>query len=493
MGQCQPCCVGDSPEYEDAATAQESPKSRTVEKSVEFEDVSENGFSDEGRPRKPCSQVSLGTSGNASGSASLRQVSQATLDSLMSKPSFLEDQEASDVDEQELLGRTDSKPFAGHPSFKGPFSAEDATRAGFYSIVRLPEVGDEVVCFQRNHWLKRGTVEDVQEEVSNGHDGLKAGVTGAWVTVKQQDGSLYHSWAVFLATASDQEYSSVCLQAEFENSNFFKLRRTIYGDTVTHQTRVTKAQAKASLEAWLQNCIDADGNAVEISPEMRKELLDIFDSNQEDPSLHLYSLHKRLGPRTDARKGRDYSLYYQALNNTLNHDTSQSLRPALPLIRRMTYLLLYDEKTGEKRLHEGGRVWKGDSERPVPLNKQRLKLAFRHQVPIRFRQFQSTTSDQKVAARFQKREDRKGFLWIIDIPAKYFGARNIQDISSRSKESETLFPPYSAFEVLALEEDSCHLRALPYRYEEEEEVSKADSMKSDHLNVPEPGRRMVSA
>ncbi|OLP84340.1 hypothetical protein AK812_SmicGene34791 [Symbiodinium microadriaticum] len=72
-------------------------------------------------------------------------------------------------------------------------------------------------------------------------------------------------------------------------------------------------------------------------------------------------------------------------------------------------------------------------------------------------------------------QDRKGFLWIIDIPPKYFGARNIQDISSRSKESETLFPPYSAFEVLALEEDSCHLKALPYRYEEEVERTASQS------------------
>lgn len=384
MGQCQPCCA-DAVLFEEVA-----PKSRNCEKSVEFED--ENlSESEGGSPRRRETGAVSSRNGSSVGSASLRQVSQATLDSLISKPSFLQDEEFSDVDEQELLGRTESKPFAGHPSFKGPFSAEDATRAGFYSIMRPPEPGDEVVCFQQKHWLQRGIVEDVREEVSNGQDGLKADVTGAMVTVKQQDGSLFYSWAVFLATASDQEYSSVCLQAEFENSNFFKLRRQIYGDTVTHQTRVTKREAKASLEA---------------------------------------------------------------LNNTLNHDTDLSLRPALPLIRRMTYLLLYDEKTGEKRLHEGGRVWKGDSERPVPLNKQRLKLAFRHGVPVRFRQFQSTTSDQKVAARFQKREDRKGFLWIIDIPPKYFGARNIQDISSRSKESETLFPPYSAFEVLALEEDS---------------------------------------
>jgi len=407
--------------------------------------------------------------GGASVSFSCRQTSQATLDDLLSKPSFLEEEQASEADEQEFLSRTESKPFAGHPSIKGAFSAEDALRAGFYSILRPPEIGDEVVCFQRNHWLQRGIVEDVSEEVSNGQDGLKKGVTGAWVKIKMQDGSVFHSWAVFLATASDQEYSSLCLQAEFEASNFFKLRRELYGDTVRHETRISKKEAKAALEAWLDNCVDADGEEVEISPEMRKELLDIFDSNQEDPSLHLYSLHKRLGPRTDARKGRDYSLYYQALNNTLNHDTEQSLRAGYPLMRRMTYLLLYDEKTGQKRLHEGGRVWKGDSEKPVPLNKQRLKLAFRHQVPIRFRQFQSTTSDQKVATRFQKREDRPGFLWIIDIPPKYFGARNIQDISSRSKESETLFPPYSAFEVVALDDDSCHLKALPYRYDEVDE------------------------
>eukprot|EP00435_Cladocopium_sp_Y103_P038897 s899_g10.t1 len=93
-------------------------------------------------------------------------------------------------------------------------------------------------------------------------------------------------------------------------------------------------------------------------------LPEIFD-NQQDASLHLYSLHKRLGPRTDSRKGRDYSLYYQALNNTLNNDTKEGLQTALPLIRRMTYLLLYDESTGKERLHEGGTVWKGDSERPA--------------------------------------------------------------------------------------------------------------------------------
>jgi len=401
-----------------------------------------------------------------------------SLASLESKPSMLEEEEVSETDEADLLSRTESKPFAGHVSLKGPFSAEDAMRAGFFSFYRPPELGEEVVCFQRNHWLKRGIVTGVEEQVSNGRDGLKEGAAGVWVTVQQQDASYYHCWAAFLATSKDMEYSSLCLQAEYENSKFFRLRREIYGSTVTHETRVTKPEARRALEAWLHCMIDADGEAVEVSPEMAKELLDIFDV-QQDASLHLYSLHKRLGPRTDARKGRDYSLYYQALNNTLNHDTELSLRAALPLIRRMTYLLLYDEKTGEERRHSGGTVWKGDSERPVPLNQKRLQMAMRHQVPIRFRQFQSTTSDRKVAERFQKREDHPGFLWTIEIPENYFGARNIQDVSSRSNESETLFPPYSAFEVLDLERDRCRLRAVPYRWDDESVMSQAQAPNAD--------------
>lgn len=409
--------------------------------------------------------------GNAVSSinSSSRQVSQATLPTIPtieSKPTQLWDDEGSEVNPEEYENRTSEKPFAGHLGLgKGPFCAQDAHRAGFYSVLNPPNEGDEVVCFQSVHWLKRGIVTDVDVQVSTGKDGLKEGHEGAWVTVQQQDGSSFQTWAAFLSTASENEYSSVCLQAEYENSNFHRLRRETYGSTVTHETRVTKSEARASLEKWLKSIVDADGEEVAINPAMHKELLEIFD-NQQDASLHLYSLHKRLGPRTDARKGRDYSLYYQALNNTLNNDTKEGLQTALPLIRRMTYLLLYDESTGKERLHEGGTVWKGDSERPVPLNMQRLKLALRHDVPIRFRQFQSTTSDYKVAARFQKREDNPGFLWTIEIPSQYFGARNIQDVSSRSNESETLFPPYSSFRVLEVSQDRCRLEALPWVWED---------------------------
>ncbi|CAK8986668.1 unnamed protein product [Durusdinium trenchii] len=238
----------------------------------------------------PPSPASPATSRGETG----RQTSQGSIPTLQSKPTMLADDQVSDISEAELLRRTSANPFAGHVAFEGPFCAEDAHRAGFFSILKPPDEGEEVVCFQRNHWLKRGIVEDVDFQVSTGEDGLMKGVEGAWVKVKQQDGSIFHSWAAFLSTSSDHEYSSLCLQAEYEASNFYALRKEMYGSTVTHETRVTKAQARASLESWLAQMIDADGEAVEISPEMAKELLDIFDV-QQDASLHLYSLHKRLG------------------------------------------------------------------------------------------------------------------------------------------------------------------------------------------------------
>eukprot|EP00931_Biecheleriopsis_adriatica_P034237 TRINITY_DN19794_c0_g1_i2.p1 TRINITY_DN19794_c0_g1~~TRINITY_DN19794_c0_g1_i2.p1 ORF type:complete len:428 (+),score=86.98 TRINITY_DN19794_c0_g1_i2:61-1344(+) len=366
-----------------------------------------------------------------------------------------------------------SKPLGNSPFFKGNYSQKDADRLGFFSIYHPPDIGEEVVCFHRDHWLERGKVDDVSEQVSDGQDGLRKGVEGARVTVCCQDGHTFLTWASFLASADDREYSSLCTPKEFQASNYFHLVHKDGGDLISNTkaqprtsrleaqpaVRVTKTEARASLEAWLEHLVDADGEEMEVSDEMKKELLGIFDEKQ-DASLHLYSLHKRLGPRTSSVKGKDYSLYYQALNNTLNHDTEAGLSKALHLIRRMVYLLLYDESTGEPRLHEGGRVWKGDSEQPVPLNRLKLQEALRNKSLIHFRQFQSTTSDEKVASRFRKREDHPGFTWMIDIPSEFFGARNIQDISSRSKESETLFPPFSAFEVLDLDDKRCHLRAV---------------------------------
>ena len=124
------------------------------------------------------------------------------------------------------------------------------------------------------------------------------------------------------------------------------------------------------------------------------------------------------------------------------------------------YLLLYNEEDGSKRLHDGGRVWKGDTQRPVPLNMQKLSEAQRLDRFVRFRQFQSTTKDKGLAEKYRAREDGKGYLWIIDIPQGFWGARDIQGISWKENESETLFPPYSAFRVQSLDENSCNLLAV---------------------------------
>merc|ERR1712113_443545 len=79
---------------------------------------------------------------------------------------------------------------------------------------------------------------------------------------------------------------------------------------------------------------------------------------------------------------------------------------------------------------------------------------------IRFRQFQSTTTDEVLADKYRKREDSPGYKWTIDIPVGFWGARDIHDISWRSGEHETLLPAYSAFVVQDVTADECHLVAV---------------------------------
>ena len=54
---------------------------------------------------------------------------------------------------------------------------------------------------------------------------------------------------------------------------------------------------------------------------------------------------------------------------------------------------------------------------------------------VRFRQFQSATSDEKLATKYRRREDGKGFLWTIDIPAGFVGAREIAEVAWREREA----------------------------------------------------------
>jgi len=196
-----------------------------------------------------------------------------------------------------------------------------------------------------------------------------------------------------------------------------------------------------------------------VSEENQAKLLEAFDSHHE-AALYLYTTHQKLGPRICLNTGQDYSLYYRALNNTLNSDLEPNIGHAIPLIQRMIYMLLYDESTGMKRLHAGGTVWKGDTLHPVPLNMHKLREAHRLHRIIRFRQFQSTTSDEKLAEKYRTREDGRGYMWRIDIPPKFWGARDIRSISWKEGESETLFPCYAAFYVVGMDDDTCHLQAV---------------------------------
>eukprot|EP00931_Biecheleriopsis_adriatica_P039600 TRINITY_DN22637_c0_g1_i1.p1 TRINITY_DN22637_c0_g1~~TRINITY_DN22637_c0_g1_i1.p1 ORF type:complete len:581 (-),score=93.68 TRINITY_DN22637_c0_g1_i1:34-1710(-) len=369
------------------------------------------------------------------------------------------------------------KPYFGNVAFNGPFSHESAHRAGFFSPLNPPELGDSVVCFRRGaDWDKRGSVVDVSEEISTGNGGLKCDMEGIRVVVDGQCGT-FISWSAFLAPINDMEYSSICTTHAFLSSNFCRL----YAEDVGDVQPISKTEARESLQDWLGQLEDADEEPVEMAPALKEEIFAEFD-NHADASLFLYSSHKKLGPRTSLAMGQDYSVYYRALNNTLNSDAEGNLSHAMVLIKRMIYSLLYDEDTGAKRLHKGGRVWKGDGQRPVPLNMHKLREANRLNKIVRFRQFQSTTTDEALADKYRKREDGKGFKWIIDIPPDFWGARDIKDVAWKANESETLFPPYSAFRVESIDEDTCHLLAVD-RSAELKSRAERHGLASDEFQV----------
>eukprot|EP00930_Biecheleria_cincta_P072429 TRINITY_DN59833_c0_g1_i1.p1 TRINITY_DN59833_c0_g1~~TRINITY_DN59833_c0_g1_i1.p1 ORF type:complete len:625 (-),score=93.22 TRINITY_DN59833_c0_g1_i1:357-2231(-) len=356
---------------------------------------------------------------------------------------------------------TEDEPYFGSRAFNGPFSSKDARRAGFYCPEEPPELGDQVVCFRRGvDFDKRGVVEDICEKVSVGNGGLRKGVEGLQVTVCPTQGDPFTSWVSFLAPINDMEYSSICSTHDLLSSNFCALYPCSCG--VGDADPVSKGEARKSLQQWLRNLEDADGELVEVAGKVEEDLLVAFDDHA-DASLYLYTTHQKLAPRTSLVMGQDYSVYYRALNNTLNSDAETNLVTAIILIERMIYLLLYNEADGSKRLHPGGRVWKGDTHCPVPLNMHKLREAQRLNKIVRFRQFQSSTYDQALAQKYRGREDSRGYLWVIDIPAGFWGARDIHNISWKENESEVLFAAYSAFRVESVDNDCCHLVAVDRR------------------------------
>lgn len=362
--------------------------------------------------------------------------------------------------------------YTDHMVMGHTFSAKDATKRGFYSKLKPPLIDDQVVCYRRDLWLKHGVVVNVNKRTGDGTDGLKQGSDGVMVSVEASDGTTFQCWAVFLApqARTERSYSYVTSNDEFLASNYCSLitRSSLNGGSYV----VTKDQARKSCEEWINHFVDDDGEHMDVPPDLQAELLHVFDLH-DDPSLHLYTRQQPLihGARFidhSQDKEHDYSLYYLALNNTLNHDNEENLEFALPLIMRMNYLLLYTEDN-QKRLHPGGTFYKGDARAPLEATFKKLEDALASGEVIRFCQFQSTSADAKVADKFRRSvgpaddggdHTHSGFLWTVDIPPGFWGARSLDQISKVASEAETLFPPYSMFRVKKLSKERCDLEAV---------------------------------
>lgn len=354
-------------------------------------------------------------------------------------------------------------PYSGNLAFEDRFTETDAKRAGFFSSDDPPCPGDQVVSFRKEgSWQKRGQVVKVEEDVvSSGEGGLLQGEEGAWITIAEDENHSFSSWSVFLAPINDFLYSSVCTTSEFQASQFCQMCAD--RGHLTEVSPVPKQEACNSLHDWLQHLRDSDGEPLGLFDNVIEELVSMLN-DKEDGSLYLYTTHQKIADRIEMEPGKDFSLFFRALNNTLNRDLEEDLQRALPFFQHMTYSLLY-RVDGSKRYHSGCRVWKGDTQVPVPLNMQKLKTAVLLGSAVRFRQFFSTTSDEQVARRYMQREARHGYLWTVDIPDGFWGARDISDISWKGREEETLFPPYSAFHVKSVDDEGCHLLAVDFGVE----------------------------
>lgn len=385
--------------------------------------------------------------------------------------------------------------YTDHMVMGHTFSAIDATKRGFYSKLRPPSIDDQVVCYRRDLWLKHGVVVNVDKRKGDGTDGLQQGHDGVMVSVEEGDGTTFQCWAVFLApqTRTERSYSWIASNDEFLASNYCSLitRASLNKDSQV----VTKEQARKSCEEWINHFVDDDGEHMDVPSDLQAELLHVFDL-YDDPSLHLYTRQQPLvhGARFidhSQSKEHDYSLYYLALNNTLNHDNEENLEFALPLIMRMNYLLLYTEDTQKRLLHPGGTLYKGDAKAPQESTFKKLERALASGEVIRFCQFQSTSADAKVANKFRTSVgpaddagDRKhsGFLWTVDVPPGFWGARSLEHISKVSSEAETLFPPYSMFRVKNLSQERCQLEAVD-RSEDHEYQNFQETVQSRHSSA----------
>mmetsp|Transcript_42565 Transcript_42565/g.120408 ORF Transcript_42565/g.120408 Transcript_42565/m.120408 type:complete len:452 (+) Transcript_42565:94-1449(+) len=374
--------------------------------------------------------------------------------------------------------RSSLRCYTGNLALRGAFSAADAQSLGFYSVDHAPPIGESVVCYRRELWMRQGVVVGVSEQVwSDGTDGLSEGQSGVLVTCKDETGEKFDSWAEYLAPTirTEREYCSICTTAEFTSSHFCSLYAC--SDETSPELGPAATGAKDSLQNWLANVLDADGRRVKVPVKLRKELLEVWDQ-QEDPCINLYTRQQPLAEGAvfsvsnptikKIQRGQDYSLYYLALNNTLNHDAYKSLVHAMPLIRAMMANLRYDAN-GERRLHPGGTLYKGQMVPPNKKDMAKLKEALESGAVVRFRQFLSTTMSRRIATRFRKNDAALesgptapgdvGFEWTITIPEGYWGARDIRAASKSPQESETLFPPYASFHVESVTDGACCLRA----------------------------------
>merc|ERR1712136_17922 len=87
----------------------------------------------------------------------------------------------------------------------------------------------------------------------------------------------FTSWATFLSPQNEMEYSSICTTFEMQTSNFSRVFKSSGG--LCGADSVSVEDARASLQDWIANLEDADGEPILVPEEVKDQILQDFDEH----------------------------------------------------------------------------------------------------------------------------------------------------------------------------------------------------------------------
>jgi len=267
-------------------------------------------------------------------------------------------------------------------------------------------------------------------------------------------------------------FSRIATTDEFLESQYFTLcagsaAKATASSNPLRPRRASKAHVidVSLMQKHIDNFIDTWNEAetmFSISELARAAIYKVFQDQSDvlrgyvtDDRVNRLEDDKVTKQTSDGDKVLDVSRFFVALNSALRRDDDRYLLGLKPALDWMAYQIrnCKDSKESVVRFG-GGTVYKGDG---LPSKEELAKLlaAKGSRKVVRFKQFQSASTDKNLAERWAD-----GFTWVITVPRGFSGAQLIHKcFHPFSNEKQVLFVAYSAFKVEEVTSSTCTLTA----------------------------------